>query len=151
MSARQKPKPLLPHEELAAQQPLAKPQYRDKPEPADTRDLKFRKIHPLRDRGYLTWLGTKRCSIYGMTNQRTGIPHVCWSPELFRMSPKSDPAHTGKAYSGKLKRADSGAFPLCRHAHREQEPNMDRFDSDYGIDRHEIAAEFYDEYTKLKR
>lgn len=55
----------------------------------------------------------------------------------------NDPMHCGKAYSGRLKRSDRDAITGCRHAHREQEPNMDRFDSDYGINRFELAAQFY--------
>lgn len=141
------PRPELPHEELARQAKFAKPQYAGDAEATDTRDLAHRKIHPNRDDAYRRWLNTKPCSVKGRTDERTGQPHVCWSPEL--RGPReyvSDPAHSGKAYSGKLKRDDSGCFPLCRHAHRQQEDNMNSFDRRFGIDRHSIAAKLYAEF-----
>jgi hypothetical protein len=142
-------RPLLPHEELAAQAAIPKPQYRERAEPIDTSELPHRKMHPLRNARFLKSLTFKPCSIEGKTNQRTLSPHVCWSPGDKRGGRFiSDPAHTGKAISGRKKQHDSGAFPLCRHAHNEQEDNMDRFDRDYEIDRHEIAAELYEQFLK---
>jgi len=139
--------PALPYEEFAAQLPFAKAKYREqKDEQIDTRPLRFRKIHPEREPDFLRWQHFKACSIEGKTNLRTGVVHVCWHPEMIGARFQSDPAHTGKAYSGSLKRGDRGSFPLCRHAHREQENNMDRFDADYGINRHEIAARLYAEF-----
>lgn len=147
MNARKKQRPMLPHEELAAQQPLAKPQYREQAGPVDTSALPLRKIHPERNRKFLDWLQRRPCVIAGMTNTRTDIKHTCWSPTVLPNGRYlSDPMHTGKAYSGKLKRSDRGAIPGCRHAHREQEPNMDRFDSDYGIDRHALAESYYAQF-----
>lgn len=141
-------RPELPHEEFARALAHPKPQYLAPAEPTDTRDLALRKIHPERDLGFLRWLHFKPCVIAGLVNRRTGQAHVCWSPErLTGGRYESDPMHTGKAYSGALKRSDRGAMPGCRHAHREQELNMDRFDADYGINRHEIAARLFAEYV----
>lgn len=142
-------RPQLHHEELAAKAAHPKPQYRERAEPMDTSKLAHRKMHPLRNARFLKSLTFKRCTIEGKTNRRTGVVHVCWHPGGRRGDHFiSDPAHTGKAISGRVKRHDSGAFPLCRHAHNEQEDNMPRFDDDYGIDRHEIAAELYEQFLK---
>lgn len=147
---RRKQEPLRSWEEPAAQLRFAKAKYRTvEPEQIDTRGLAHRKIHPEREPAFLRWLSFQPCSIFGLTNRRTGVPHICWSPDWLAGRFRSDPMHTGKSYSGALKRSDRGAFPGCRHAHRESEDNMDRFDADYGINRHEIAeamfAKFEDE------
>lgn len=117
----------------------------------DTRELRFKKDHPHRDPEYLKWLRFQPCAIKGKTNQRTGVKHECWSPEYRPGVFLSDPCHTGKAYSGRLKRSDSGCIALCRHAHREQEGNMDRFDGDYGIERFALASELYARFQKEQR
>lgn len=141
------PEPEMPHEEFAKQAKFAKPQYGREPEATDTSSLTHRKIHPNRDEAYRRWLNGQPCAIKGKTDERTGQPHICWSPEM--RGPReyvSDAAHGGKAYSGKLKRDDSGCIPLCRHAHRLQENNMDSFDRRFGIDRHAIAEKLYAEF-----
>lgn len=142
--------PPLPWDETNAQLAYPKPRREQRtPEQVDTTPLKFRKIHPLRDKGYLRSLTFQVCNIEGKTNRRNGVVHVCYHPRgRFGNRWYSDPAHTGKAISGRLKRADSGAFSLCRHAHDEQEGNMQRFDDDYGIDRFAIAEEQYARYEK---
>ena len=115
----------------------------------DTRGLELAKIHPLRNREFLTWLRRQPCSVAGMLDQATGQPHVCWSPEEWRRGVfKSDPAHCGKAISGRMKRSDAEAFSLCRHAHRDSEMAMDAFDRRFGIDRFEIAARQFAQFTK---
>jgi len=145
-------RPLLPHEEIGQHAAFAKPHLlargEGQDEQIDTRDLSLRKIHPERDAEFLRWLHYKPCVIAGKTNLRTGQKHMCWSPTTTNGRFTSDPMHTGKAYSGALKRSDHGAVPGCRHAHREQEANMDRFDADYSINRHEIAAALHAEFTE---
>lgn len=116
----------------------------------DTSSLVQHKIHPLRDREFLDWLHRQPCSIKGLTDVTTGQVHVCWSPDRFGVGFLSDPAHCGKSYSGKLKRSDAEAFPLCRHAHRIQEDAMDSFDLRYGIDRYEIAERLYAQFQHEK-
>lgn len=149
---RRRPKPQLPHEDLARRAKFAKPQYGAEPEETDTRELKFRKIHPDRDPEYGKWLRFQDCSIKGKTDALTDQPHVCWSPEYRPTRFLSDAAHTGKSYSGRLKRSDvpsecaSGQFSLCRHAHRLQEDQMNAFDERFGIDRHEIAKRQHAQY-----
>ena len=144
------PAPLTEYEEIGQRLALPKKfRDRDDRDPLDTRDLPLRKIHPEREPEFLAWLRFRPCSIAGLVDSITGQPHVCWSPE--RLGPGrflSDPAHTGKSYSGRLKRTDRGAFPLCRHGHRDQESNMDRFDARYGINRHEIAAEMWKRFAE---
>jgi hypothetical protein len=146
--SRRTPRPNTPLDDFYSTAALPK---RPRPETAmDTSSLPQRKIHPLRDRAFLDWLRKQPCAIKGLTNESTGQPHVCWSPDRFGAGFLSDPAHCGKSYSGKLKRSDAEAFPLCRHGHRDQEPNMNLFDARYGIDRFEIAARMYAEYQHEK-
>jgi hypothetical protein len=147
------PRPDLPHDEFARQAALPKPQHREQSaDQIDTRELALRKIHPDRDPGYRSFLRTKPCAVKGLTDQRTGQVHVCWSPEQQGRFIPSDAAHTGKSYSGALKRHDSECFPLCRHGHRQQEDNMNDFDKRFGIDRFAIAktlrAEYLDELER---
>ena len=104
----------------------------------DTSALAYPKIHPKRDRRYLKWLRYRECAIKGKLNQRTDIRHICYRPDGF-----CDPCHIAKALSGRLKVSDHLAIPLCRDAHWENESNMQRFDDDYGINRFELAAEYY--------
>ena len=144
------PAPLTEYEEIGQRLALPK-KFRDREdgEQIDTRDLPLRKIHPEREPEFLTWLRFRPCSIAGREDSLTGSMPVCWSPESLGPGRYlSDPAHTGKAYSGRLKRTDRGAFPLCRHAHRLQESQMDRFDLRYGINRHEIAAEMWKRFSE---
>lgn len=151
---RRRPRPDSPADELARHAKFAKPRFRDPAPATDTRDLAFRKIHPDRDPEYRRWLRFEDCSIKGKTDSLTDQPHVCWSPEYRPTRFLSDPAHTGKAYSGRLKRSDtpsehaSGMFSLCRHAHRLQEDQMNAFDERFGIDRHEIAKRQHEKYLK---
>ena len=141
--------PLLPHEELAAQAAFPKPQYAGTGETIDTSQLRHRKEHPDRCPKYLRWLTKQSCVIAGKENQRTGVLHICWHPDQAgRSFIPSDPAHPDKSISGKLKVSDSDCMPLCRHAHREQEPNHDQFDRDYGIDRFAIADEHFARFEK---
>lgn len=148
-NARKSPRPLLPHEEIGQELRFAK-SYRDRDdrEMIDTSELEHSKIHPTRCREFLTWLRFQPCAIVGREDSATGQRHTCWSLERLGAGYLSDPAHTGKAYSGKLKRDDRGAFPLCRHAHRQQEDNMDSFDARFGIDRHEIAREMWERFSE---
>jgi len=131
-------RPELPGDEVARRLLLPKPQFLDKPRTGmDTSGLPHRKIHPDRDESYLRWLRFQDCAIKG----RNG--HECWSPDSMPRRQLSDAAHTGKAFSGRLKQSDRGCIPLCRFAHDEQERNMDAFDRKYGIDRFAVAAEHY--------
>lgn len=134
-----RPRPEMPGEELAREAKFAKPQYLRPTEETDTRSLQFRKIHPDRDEDYRRWLRMQPCAIAGLFDANTGQRHVCWHPD----GKFCDAAHAGKAYSGRLKRDDSGCIALCRHGHRLQESNMDAFDRRYGIDRHVIATRLY--------
>lgn len=150
---RRRERPALPWDDSASQAKFAKPQYREAAEPTDTRSLAFRKIHPERDLEYRRWLRFRDCRVKGRIDLLTDQPHICWNPdERF----KADPAHTGKAYSGALKRSDipseyaSGMLSLCRHAHRMQESNMDEFDRRFGINRHGEARAQHAEYIAEK-
>jgi len=141
--------PELPHECFAKLAKFAKAKYSARPdEQIDTRELQHRKIHPRRDQEYRRWLRSKLCSVYGKVDARTEQVHICWSPDRVGNQFASDPCHGGKAYSGRVKRHDSGCFPLCRHAHRQQEDAMDAFDQRFGIDRHEIARRLYAEFIE---
>jgi hypothetical protein len=144
-------KPLTPLQEYKRSAPLAIETPRD--EQINTAELEQKKVHPIRDEKYRAWLYDKPCCIEGRTNKRTGLLHVCWSPERIGRQFKSDPMH-GRKLGTAIKADDSSCFPGCRHCHREQEANMDRFDADYDIDRHQIAAGYYAEYQReqeLKR
>lgn len=143
-------RPDLPHEEIARTAAFPKPHLRQKPEATDTTALQFRKIHPERDPEYLRWLRFQPCVAEGLTNNRTGVAHVCWSPDMRGPRFVSDPMHCQKAMSGRLKQSDRGAIPGCRHLHRESEANMDRADADYGIDRFALADEFYARFLREK-
>src|ERR1051326_3010130 len=88
----------------------------------DTRGLELAKIHPLRNREFLTWLRRQPCSVAGMLDQATGPPRVCWAPGGWGPGVcRSDPAHWGRAISARIKRSHAEAFSLCRHAHRDSE------------------------------
>lgn len=142
-------RPLLPHEELGREAKFAKPHLIDQTdEQIDTRGLRFRKIHPDRDDEYRRWLMFQPCAVRGLIDNETGQAHVCWSPANVNGRPASDPCHTGKAYSGKLKRNDSECMPLCRHAHRMHEDQMDRFDRRFGIDRYAVAREHFARFSE---
>lgn len=118
--------------------------------PALERLARSYKINPVRDEAYKKWLWLQPCAVAGKKNKRTKIVHACWSPEDRTIGGRflSDAAHSGKAYSGRIKRADSGCIPLCRWHHEAQEKNMARFDADYGIDRHAIADALYAKFQK---
>lgn len=155
MTTRRRPRPELPHEQLARRAKFAKPQYREPAEETDTKGLALRKLHPERDRCYLKWLRFRTCKVHGKTDSLTDQPHICWSYERAASTATgfmSDPSHNAKAYSGNLKRSDipsdssSGAISLCRLAHRFSEANADEFDRRFGINRHEIGREQYEEY-----
>lgn len=143
-----KPRHDRPRDPLADDLAFPKPRRSTRQDAPRTEGLALRKIHPERDQGYRRWLRIQPCILEGLTNQRTGVKHTCWSPATINGKYVSDPMHTGKSYSGRLKRADSGAVSGCRHAHRELEDNMDRGDADYGIDRHEIAGRMHQRYRK---
>jgi len=142
-----KKEPWTDVDNAAASLAFAKDRYRQKPdESTDTRELSFRKIHPDRCEGYKRWLKFQPCSIEGLTDSETGQPHVCWSPE--EIGPRrfaSDPAHTSKAGMG-LKGPDSGCISLCRHGHRLQESQTERFGKRFGIDCYEIAKRQFAKY-----
>lgn len=152
LRSRRKPEPLRPFEEAASQLRFAKTKYRVvESEPTNTRELAFRKIHPEVLPEFRAWLRRQPCSVEGKTDHATGQVHVCWSPDRLGSRFMSDPCHTGKAYSGALKRTDvRGMWSLCRHAHRQSEDVMDAFDLRYQVNRHEIASEQYDRFIEEK-
>lgn len=131
----------------------AKPRRAEKGEQINTRGMQSPKIHPDRNEEFKRYLTRQTCAVAGMIDSATGQEHICWHPHiLYYASGKpvfaSDPAHSGKAYSGKLKRDDSGCMPLCRHAHDLQEDNHEKFDRRFGIDRFAIAAEHFAQFEK---
>jgi len=140
-------------DEAAALLTFPKQRFTEQPEESiDTRELQFRKIHPDRNDAYKKWLRFQLCAIKDLIDSRTTQPHICWSPAKDQFNRYlSDPAHTGKAYSGKLKRNDSGCFPLCRIAHNLQEDRMNDFDQRYGIDRFAIAEEHFARFLESTR
>lgn len=143
--SRRAPRPDAPGDDQARVARFAKPRFRREAEESiDTSELAHRKIHPARDEAYLRWLRTQPCAIAGMVDRDTDQPHVCWHPnQLSYRRFASDPAHTGKAYSGRLKRSDQEAIPLCRHAHNLQEDRMNAFDARFGVNRFSVAAEHF--------
>jgi hypothetical protein len=147
-------RPARPRDPLADQAAFPKPVREDRTGAPRTEGLELRKIHPVRDDGYKRWLRYVPCAVAGRVDAQTDQRHECWSPEaqiLYgRLFYFSDPAHSGKAISGRTKRDDSGCFPLCRAVHGLQEDNHAKFDRRYGIDRHEIAARLYAQYKKEK-
>ncbi len=138
-------RPDLPGDELARCAAFPKPQFTsaDNP-PVDTRGLGHPKLHPDRDPAYRRWLRLQPCVIKGKRD------HVCWSRTRCSGQPLSDSAHTGKAFSGRLKQSDSNCIPLCRLAHEEQERGMDAFDQKYGLDRFDVAREHNERYRRGK-
>ena len=149
---RKRNRPPLPWDEQASRLAFPKPQHRASFDAqADTSQFAHRKIHPDRDPEYLKFLHFQPCAIKGKTNDRTGVAHICWSPEYRPGMFLSDPAHADASYSGRLKRNDSGCIALCRGAHREETGNPRRFDEDYGIDRLKLAAELRVRFQKERR
>lgn len=152
MQIRRKPtRPMSPADEMAALAAHPKARFRQAPDPADTSELEHAKIQPDRNRAFMSYLHFQLCSVKGKTDNATGQLHVCWSPGRDQFSrPLSDPAHTSKTGLG-MKGPDSGCFPLCRHAHRQQEANMDDFDRRFGINRFEIAREHFERFQSIER
>lgn len=149
MIRRKSQPPMTDADEAASRLTHSKPKFRVvADEPIDTRLLPLRKIHPDRNDAYKRWLRYQPCAIAGLADAETGRVHVCWSPDMVSTGQyASDPMHSGKAYSGRLKRDDSGCMPGCRVAHDAQENDMDRFDRKFGVDRHEIATEHFARFT----
>jgi hypothetical protein len=116
----------------------------------DTSELPLSKIHPFRDPRYLRWLRYQSCVIAGLTDLIAGQLHVCWSPrkKLAGGRYPSDPAHLEKAYSGRLKRDDRYAIPLCRLGHKLHEGADERFAQRFGINTKQIAEEHYARFKK---
>lgn len=143
------PRPDTAADQLARTAKFAKPRHCAQAEPVDTSELQHRKMHPARDDAYKAWLRTQSCAIKGLVDKDTDQPHVCWHPnQLAYNRYASDPAHTGKAYSGRLKRSDRECIPLCRHAHDLQEDRMNAFDARFGINRFDVAAECYARFAE---
>lgn len=141
--AKKNPEPWTEVDDLAAQAAFPKGRYRKPPEESiDTTALLHRKVHPNRDEAYKRWLNFRPCAIKGLTDNKTGLPHVCWSPTMRGREFVSDAAHGPRAGLG-LKGDDSGCLALCRHAHRDVGDRMDDLESRYGVDWRGIAAELY--------
>jgi len=138
---RRKPRPETGPDEPALKFP--KERHRKRREQVDTSGMAHGKIRPDRNPVYLAWLYSQPCAVAGKVNARTGLAHICWSPDRTELGrPQSDPCHTSKFGLGR-KGPDSECLPLCRAAHEAHEHAMDTFDRAFGIDRFEIAREHF--------
>ncbi len=143
-----KSEPWTEVDHLASLAAFAKPRHREQPdESIDTTALPHRKIHPNRDEAYRRWLNFRPCAVKGLTDNKTGLPHACWSPTKHGREFTSDAAHGPRAGLG-LKGDDDGCLPLCRHVHRECGDRMEDLESRYGVNWRAIAAEHYARFVK---
>lgn len=129
---------------------FSKERHRKRREQVDTSGMAHGKVRPDRNPVYLAWLHSQPCAVAGKVDARTGLTHICWSPERTEFGrPQSDPCHTSKFGLG-VKGPDSECFAMCRAAHDAHEHAMDAFDRAFGIGRFKIARELFARFESSK-